>query len=79
VESIFVIDYRNVSVMVSKMLQNIDLLKIKSLLRTELSPIKKDISKIREDINMVIEVFDNKDIEIEKRLTAVESKVGIFR
>jgi len=65
--------------MVSKMLQNIDLLKIKSLLRTELSPIKKDISKIREDINMVIEVFDNKDIEIEKRLTAVESKVGIFR
>lgn len=78
-ESIFVIDYRNVSVMVSKMLQNIDLLKIKSLLRTELSPIKKDISKIREDINMVIEVFDNKDIEIEKRLTAVESKVGIFR
>lgn len=57
---------------------------VRPIVKEELVPIKKDIkalrtdvSKIKGDINMVIEVFDEKDIELEKRIERVETKVGI--
>lgn len=74
------------------MLEKSDLQQIREVIREEvrpivneeLVPIKKDIkalrtdvSKIKGDINMVIEVFDEKDIELEKRIETVETRVGI--
>lgn len=57
---------------------------VRPIVKEELVPIKKDIkalradvSKIKGDINMVIEVFDEKDIELEKRIESVETRVGI--
>ena len=48
-------------------------------LKKDIKTLKTDVRKIKKDINTVIGFFDTKDVELEKRLTIVETKVGIAR
>lgn len=57
---------------------------VQGIVGRELAPIKKDIktlktdvSKIEKDSNIIIGLFDEKDIELEKRVDRLEAKVGI--
>jgi hypothetical protein len=74
------------------MLEKSDLQQIRTIVRTEvrteigreIAPVRKDVkmlkadvSKIRKDINLIIEVFDNEHIDLRNRVDQLEEKVGI--
>ena len=70
------------------MLEKSDLEQIRVIIKSELSeeiaPVKKSLHRLevesrktRRDIKMIIGVFDEKDIELEKRVERLETKVGI--
>ena len=58
------------------MLTKNDLEQIKEIVNSELSaglkPIKKDIKKIREDINMIVDHFDRDYLEMRARIDRIE-------
>lgn len=50
---------------------------IKTQLKIELKPIKRDLRKINGDINTVINVFDRDIITLRKRVDRVEDQMGL--
>lgn len=57
---------------------------IKSLIKTEIKPLarsvkelQKDMKGVKRDITTIIEVFDNKDRQLERRVERLEEKVGV--
>jgi uncharacterized coiled-coil protein SlyX len=65
-------------------IQGIVQAEIKVLIKTEIKPIsrsvkelQKDMKSAKRDIRTIIEVFDDKDRQLERRVERLEEKVGV--
>jgi DNA anti-recombination protein RmuC len=54
-----------------------DLRAIQGVVKDELQPIKKGLSKIQKDITIIINTFDNEILELKRRVSRLEIKGGI--
>ena len=72
------------------MLENIDLLKIKSVVKEEiasqLKPVKRSLLKLEagsrktnRSIDIIVRTFDSEYLDLKERVESLEDKVGITR
>lgn len=52
---------------------------IKEVVQDELTPIRKDVHKIRKDLTFVVDVLDNADIELRQRVDRIEKILKISK
>lgn len=67
----------------NNMLTKTDLQAIKALIQDEINPLKndvnninKDVKHIRKDIKTIIDVFDTRDVRLQKRTRKIEEHLG---
>ena len=59
------------------MLTKNDLFQIKKIVGEEISPVKKDVIKIRKDISIIVSAFDNEYLDLRKRLERIENHLNL--